>query len=127
MKLFRKFLALFRKETLDAEMAEEMRMHLERRTQANLAAGMSDEEARYAARRQFGGVEQLKEVARDGRGVRWLEEGLRDLRFAFRQLARTRGFSVIALLTIALGIGVNTSMFSMLNALLFHVPPYPDA
>ena len=127
MKLFRKFLALFRKETLDAEMAEEMRMHLERRTQANLAAGMSDEEALYAARRQFGGVEQLKEVARDGRGVRWLEEGLRDLRFAFRQLARTRGFSVIALLTIALGIGVNTSMFSMLNALLFHVPPYPEA
>jgi len=73
MKLLRKILALFRKETLDAEMSEEMRLHLEQRTRENIAAGMLPDEARYAALRKFGGVEQAKELARDQRGWMWLD------------------------------------------------------
>ena len=125
-KISRRVCALFRPEKLDADMAEEMRAHLERRTQANLAAGLSADEARYAAQRSFGGMDQLKEVAREQRGWMWLGELMRDARFALRQLAKSRGFTAIAVLTLALGIGVNTSMFSVLNTLLFHTPPYPE-
>lgn len=106
-------------------MAEEMRQHLERRAQANLAAGLPPGDAYQAARRQFGGVDQLKEIARDQRSWLWLEQFSRDFRHALRSLGKSRGFTAIALLTLALGIGANTSMFSLLNALLFHAPPYP--
>ncbi|MEO7411893.1 MAG: ABC transporter permease, partial [Opitutaceae bacterium] len=127
MNFSSKLHSFFRRKTLDAEMAEEMRGHLERRTQANLAAGMSPDEARYAAQRQFGGVDQLKEVARHERSGRWLEPFFRDLRHATRLLAKERGFTAIALITLALGIGANTSMFSLLNSLLLHSPPYPES
>src|ERR1041384_2308758 len=90
MNIWKKITTLAQKKQLDADMSEEMRDHLERRTQANLAGGMSLDEARSAAQRQFGGVEQLKEVAREERSWRWLEEFSRDLRFAFRQLAKSR-------------------------------------
>src|SRR5215213_2104349 len=126
MNFWKKITALFRKGKLDAEMAEEMRQHLERRAEANLTAGMSPDDAHYAAQRQFGGVEQLKEIARDQRTGVWLEQSIGDFRHALRSLAKARGFTVIALLTLALGIGVNTSMFSLLNALLFHSAPYPQ-
>ncbi|MEO6568800.1 MAG: ABC transporter permease, partial [Opitutaceae bacterium] len=115
MKLLRKIATLFRKQKLDADMAEEMREHLERRVAANVAAGMTDEEARFAARRQFGGVEQLKEIAREQRHGAWFEEFIQDLRYAVRQFARTKGFTTVVVLTVAIGIAANTTIFSWLN------------
>lgn len=127
MNLFPKFRALFRRAELDADMAEEMQAHLERRTEANIAAGMSPDEARYAAQRQFGGVEQIKEIAREQRGWTGLETALRDLSFALRQLRKTPGFTVIAVLIVAIGIGAATTMFSVVNALVLRPFPLPEA
>jgi hypothetical protein len=83
-KIQRGFRALFRKEQLDHEMDEEMRFHLEMRTRQNLEAGMEPEEARYAALRSFGGMEQVKEVCRELRGVEWIETFFQDVRFGLR-------------------------------------------
>ncbi|HEX2855670.1 MAG TPA: ABC transporter permease [Opitutaceae bacterium] len=126
-EIVRRLAGFFGKRRIESDMAEEMRQHLELRTLANLAAGMSREDARYAAQRQFGGMDQLKEIAREQRSVRWLEEIFRDVRLALRQLRKTPGFTVVALLTLALGIGVNTSMFSVLRTIFLRTLPYADA
>lgn len=118
MKFFNRLRALFRKEQLDTEMSEEMRLHLELQTELNIARGQSPEEAHYAARREFGGVEQIKEQARDQRGWPWIEDLLRDLDFAARTLRRNPGFTLVAVLTLALGIGGNTAIFSRIDQLL---------
>src|SRR4051812_6074416 len=110
MKFFSQLRAWFRRGKLDTEMAEEMREHLERRTQANLDAGMSPDEARYAAQRQFGGVEQIKEVAREGRRLLWAEQTGRDFRLGVRNLAKTPGFATVAILSLGLGIGACTAV-----------------
>ncbi|MEO5960526.1 MAG: ADOP family duplicated permease, partial [Opitutaceae bacterium] len=125
MNVFRKIHALFRRETLDAEMSEEMRVHLERRTEENVAGGMSPEEARYVALRKFGGVEQAKEIAREHRSWIWLETLRREASHAIRSFRKTPGFAIVALVTLALGIGANTSMFSALNSLRWRTP-YPE-
>ncbi|HWA09647.1 MAG TPA: ABC transporter permease [Opitutaceae bacterium] len=126
MKFFRKIRTLFRRRKLDSEMAEELRAHLEQQTEHNLAAGMSPEEARAAAQRQFGGVEQIKERARDQRGLVWLEHALRDVRYAFRSLVKSPSFAVTAVLTLALGIGVNAALFTVYNIVALRSLPVRD-
>ena len=122
MKLLRKIRAFFRHKKLDAEMAEEMRHHLDAQMRRNLAAGMSLDEAHYAARRSFGGVEQIKERARDVRGFRWLGDFFQDLGYGARQLRRNPAFTVVAVLTLALGIGVNATILSTINDMILR--PY---
>jgi hypothetical protein len=113
---------------VDDELDEELRFHLEQQVEANLAAGMTADEARYAARRQFGGVEQRKEESRDVRGVSWLIDVARDLRHGVRLLARSPMFATAAVLSLGIGIGANVSMFSIVDALLLRKLPvvHPD-
>ena len=99
-------------------MDAEMRSHVELRTQANIESGMNPEEARFAALRQFGWTESIKETCREQRGVVWLENLVRDLRFSARQLLKNPGFTSVAILTLALGIGANTAIFSLINGIM---------
>src|SRR5215472_12973108 len=114
----------FRKKRCDAEMAEEMRHHLDSLIDRKLAAGMSPMEARSAALRQFGGFEQMKELAREQRMWMWPDQVGQDLRFGLRMLRRNPGFPFLAILCLALGIGTNTAVFSWIEGILFH--PYPS-
>ncbi len=119
--------ALFQKTKIDAEMTEEIRLHVDLQTELNLKAGMSPEEARYAALRQFGNVTSMQEHVRAAHGWGWLERGLKDLSLGVRQLIRTPGFSLLAIITLGLGIGANTAMFSLVNSVLLKPLPYPDS
>lgn len=126
MSLVRKLRALFRKEKLDAEMSEEMQHHLDAQVQRNLASGMSPEDARYAALRAFGGVEQVKEIARDQRGWVGFEQLRQDVRHGLRSLLKTPGFTGVAILSLAVGIGAGTAVFSVVNAILLRSLPVPN-
>jgi predicted permease len=123
MNLFRRFCALFRRGKLDAEMSEEMRAHLELQAAENEKRGMSADEARYAAHRVFGGVEQIKERARDQRGARWLDDLMRDFRFGWRVIAKAPVMSAVIVLSLALGIGANTAGFSWIRTVAFEALP----
>jgi predicted permease len=118
--------ALFRGAKLDREMDEEMRWHLEMETERNRAAGMSPEEARCAALRQFGGLDQLKERERAVRGWVWLEHLIKDCRFAIRSLARAPAFTLAVVATLAIGIGATTATVSIARRALFPSLPFPD-
>src|SRR5438105_15280752 len=126
MKLLRKLLSMFRKAQLDAEMAEEMRAHVDLQTERNLKAGMNPDDARCAALRQFGNVASMQERARGRRGWVWLETFGKDLRFAMRRLRRTPTFTVTAFITLALCIGANTAIFAVVDALMLLPLPVPD-
>jgi predicted permease len=110
----------------DAELDEELRAHIALATEEHQRRGMSADEARRQALVDFGGLAQARENYRVQRSFHWLEELVRDLRYAARQLMRNRGFSATVILTLALAIGVNTAAFSLVNALLLRHLPYPQ-
>jgi len=119
--------SLFRRAARERELESELHDHLEHLVAENRAAGMSPEAARLAALREFGGVEQYREACRDTWVPPLLTDLVRDLRAAAKSLARTPGFTVIALATLALGVGANTAMFSLVKTAMLKPLPYPDA
>lgn len=115
-----------RKDQWDQGLNEEIEFHLEMQTQENIRRGMNPEEARYAALRQFGGVEQRKEEWRDVRFLPRLESWWQDARYALRALTRARGYALFAVLSLALGIGANAAIFTLLRSLVLRPLPYPE-
>ena len=118
--------SLFRRGQVEAELDEELRYHLERLIEVNTSAGMSVEEARYAALRAMHGLDQRKEECRDMRRVRFIEDLWQDVRFSVRGLLKRPGFTAIILIALALGIGANTAIFSLVNAVILQPLPYQD-
>src|ERR1700737_2808396 len=115
--------SLFRPRHLEQELDDELQFHLEHKIEEGIASGLCPKEARHAAMRAMDGLEQRKEEMRDMRRIHWLTDFLDDARYAMRSLRRTPGLTALVVITLALGIGMTTTPFSMVDALIFR--PYP--
>lgn len=115
--------SILRGRRAERELDEELQFHLEHKIEEGIANGLSPEEARYAALRAMDGLEQRKEEMRDARRIHWLTDFVDDVRYAIRSLRRAQGLTALVVITLALGIGMTTTPFSMVDALIFR--PYP--